>query len=525
MPDENRQYAPAPRYSSLRDYLRVLRERWKLIVATTLVVGAAAFAYSASQTKTYEARATLNPQQRSADIDLIGTSAGPAASPLSLTSELAAKAERDSVAEAVAKSLDGPLTPQQIAGKVSSSIDSQSNLVLITATDSDPEFAAQLANDYSKEVQRQALRSELDQINDAIALVKRQLKDAKPATGQPLDEIVILEERLNRLETLKEIVQPVEIVSAATTPGAPISPKPGRNIFLGLVVGLFLGVLFAFLRDTLDTRLKSPREIEEEFGLPRVGQLTELALGRTVSGQNGKRRLDSIDLEAARIMRTNLHALDPDRSLTTLAITSPLPSEGKSTVAMALAWASSMAGKQTLLVECDLRQPIFAERLNLRPTPGVTDAILGNAGPQDVLQAIDQGIVSSANGGTAGSSTKRLVCITAGTQVPDPAEILGSRSFVEFLEQVSGVYDLVILDTAPLLSVVDTRELLQVVDGVLICARSYQTTRDHARATREALDAAPTRVAGLVVTGVKLRDDDYSSYYRRYVQGFQGTAT
>ncbi len=524
MPEEDRQFADAPRYASLRDYLRVLRERWILIAGCTLIAGAVAFAYSASQAKVYEASATVNANQRSADIGLIGsTAAGPPASPQQLSAELSARAERDSVAKATAKALDGPLSADQVAGKVSASIDAQSNLVLITATDQDPEFAADLANEYAEQVQREALRTERKEIGQAIELVRRQL-DNTDIEVLP-SEAAILEERLNRLLTLKGIARPVEVVTAATAPGAPIAPKTARNTLLGLVAGLFLGIILAFARDSLDTRLKSPREIEEQFGIPRVGQLTEIALGRTVSGQNGKRRLDPIDLEAARIMRTNLHALDPDRSVRSLAITSALPGEGKSTVAMALAWASSIAGKQTLLVECDLRRPIFAERLGINATPGITDAMLDNATPQQVLQPVDHGMVTSGNGATQGSDTWRLVCITAGTSVPDPAEILSSNRFAEFLEQASGVYDLVILDTSPLLSVVDTRELLQIVDGVLVCARSYQTTRDQARATREALAGAPTRVAGLVVTGVKLRDDDYSSYYRRYVQGVSGASS
>ena len=516
---EDRRYSDAPRYSSLRDYLRVLRERWVLIAVCTLVVGGAAFAYTATQSKTYEAQATLTPRQRSADIGLIGSSTGPPASPQALTAELAAMAERDTIAKRVGKALDTELSPAQIGAKVSASIDAQTNLVQLIASDRSPEFAAELANAYADEVQKEALRSERQQITEAIDLVRRQLKDAR--RGALPDEIVILEERLNRLETLKGITNPVGIVSAATAPGSPVSPKPARNSALGLLAGLFLGIILAFARDSLDTRLKTPREIEDHFGLSRVGQLTEPALGRTPLPQSGKQRLDPIDLEAARIIRTNLDALDRDDSIRSLVVTSPLPGEGKSTVAMALAWASAIAGKLTLLVECDLRRSVLAERLGLHPTPGLTDAMLGKAEPKDVLQAVDLG-VAAGDGGTTISGASRFVCITAGTPVGDPAEVLASKPFAQFLDQVRGAYDLVVLDTSPLLSVVDTRELLQLVDGAVVCARSYQTTRDQARATREALDSASIDFAGLVVTGLKLRDDDYSGYYRRYVQGMPG---
>ena len=217
--DEDRHYSGAPRYASLRDYLRVLRERWVLIALSTLVVGGAAFAYTATQQKTYEAQSTLSPRQRSADIGLIGSSAGPPVSPQSLTAELAARAERDSIAKQVQQSVDTELSVAQVAAKVSASIDAQTNLVQLIATDSDPEFAAELANAYSDAVQKEALDSEREQIAEAIQLVKQQLKDAKSSAGDlPSDEVVILEERLNRLETLKGIANPVEVVSAATAP-------------------------------------------------------------------------------------------------------------------------------------------------------------------------------------------------------------------------------------------------------------------------------------------------------------------
>ena len=190
--DEDRHYSGAPRYASLRDYLRVLRERWVLIALSTLVVGGAAFAYTATQQKTYEAQSTLSPRQRSADIGLIGSSAGPPVSPQSLTAELAARAERDSIAKQVQQSVDTELSVAQVAAKVSASIDAQTNLVQLIATDSDPEFAAELANAYSDAVQKEALDSEREQIAEAIAARQaaaegREVKRRRPALRRGRD--------------------------------------------------------------------------------------------------------------------------------------------------------------------------------------------------------------------------------------------------------------------------------------------------------------------------------------------------
>jgi capsular exopolysaccharide synthesis family protein len=201
--------------------------------------------------------------------------------------------------------------------------------------------------------------------------------------------------------------------------------------------------------------------------------------------------------------------------LRSLVVTSPLPGEGKSTVAVALAWASALSGKLTLLVDCDLRKSVLAQRLGLRPAPGLTDAMMGRAKPPEVLQIVDAKAASGGEGGTA-SGAGHLVCITAGTPVSNPSELLASDNFKGFIEAVTTSYDLVVLDSSPVLSVVDTRELLPLVDGVIVCARSHQTTHDQAQATREALQHTAAPLTGLVVTGVQVRDDAYYDYYHHY---------
>lgn len=516
MREEDRHLTEAPRYATLADYTRVFRERWKLIIGFAAVLGAIAFAYSAAQPKTYEAKTTLSARQQAADLSILGGTSGPAVSPQALTAQLATMADRESIALRVKRALDTPLSASQISARVSSSIDVQTNLVVLNARDEDPDFAARLANEYATQVKAEAVRSERHQLDEALSLVRRQLQNAKKQAIVPAasDEVTILQERFNRLQALKKITEPVDVVTKAGPSSHPVSPRPKRNTVLGLLAGLFLGIIAAFARDSLDNRLKAPREIEEHFGLTRIGQLSELALGRTVLSNNGRRQLDPADLEAARIMRTNLEFLGGNKSLRSLVVTSPLPGEGKSTVAMSLAWAAVMSGKLTLLIECDLRQPVLSQRLGLRATPGLTDVLLTKAGPSEVLQMVDLGGANPASGGVSGAG--HLVCISAGTQVTNPAELLASDRFSDLLGEVIEAYDLVVLDTSPMLSVVDTRELLPRADAVVVCARSYQTTRGQARATRDALDQISAPLAGLVVTGVRFNDDEYYGYYYRY---------
>jgi non-specific protein-tyrosine kinase len=222
------------------------------------------------------------------------------------------------------------------------------------------------------------------------------------------------------------------------------------------------------------------------------------------------------DFEAFRVLRVNLAALNPGGETRSVLVTSGVPEEGKSTVSIALACAATAAGQRTLLVECDLRRPSFAERLGIDGSPGLSDYLQGGATPQEILKAVPLTLPSSANGagpsqpGSAGT----LVCITGGSRVANPAELLIGERFAEFIAKVKSNYDLVILDAGPLLAIVDPLELVEQVDAVLLCVRALRTTRDEVRAARTALSHLPARPLGAVLTGLKRRGpDSYHSYY------------
>jgi Mrp family chromosome partitioning ATPase len=166
---------------------------------------------------------------------------------------------------------------------------------------------------------------------------------------------------------------------------------------------------------------------------------------------------------------------------------------------------------------------------------------MGTAEPRDVLQTVEleePRITSNGRPGVAGSDPQTpsepvlesagpsvgtvatpgqtvgtLVCITAGSSASHPVELLGSDRFRQFLEKVTEAYELVVIDSSPLLSVADALQIAPEVDGVVVCARISQTTRDQARAVRTALDPLPERPIGAVMTGLKRGDDEGYGYY------------
>jgi Mrp family chromosome partitioning ATPase len=172
---------------------------------------------------------------------------------------------------------------------------------------------------------------------------------------------------------------------------------------------------------------------------------------------------------------------------------------------------------------------MLAERFGLKLSPGLTDYLTGNTAPQDILQSVEviagesgvgRGIAGAGNGNLPATGSERLVCITSGQTAPRPTELLASDRFQAFLAEVSRVYESVILDSAPLLPVADSLEIVPYVDGVLICVRLEQTTRAQARAANTALERMPPRSTAVVVTAIDERDEGYYGYY-----GYYGAST
>jgi receptor protein-tyrosine kinase len=510
-----------PRYATLRDYLKVIRgNRW-LILAITLAFAAAGYIVSALQTEKYTAETSLAFREIAQDQIFIGRETIPELAPDQRASINAEQIDREELATRVKESLGTDLTAAELQDSIETQVGSRTSLVIIKATDTDPEFAATIANAYADQVVATDTREVRNRLNQVIKPLEQELKGG-PADATDAFAEAQTRAQISQLQTLRDIAEPVQISARAEVPSSPSSPKTFRTTALGLLVGLAFGLLAAFLRDSLDRRLRQSDDVQAELHLPVIGRVPEQALGEPGFALNGNATLEESEphLEAFRMLRTNLEFLQADTEMRTVLVTSGLPEEGKSTVAMALAGAAAVAGKQTLLVECDLRRPCFAERLGIDPEPGLTDYLVGRARPADVLQVVDLISPLSVNGSSEPKAeapeSAKLICITAGSAAPLPAELLGSERFEHFLAKVSKAYDLVVLDSSPILPVVDSLELVPQVDGLVVCVRLSRTTREEARAAHEALKRLPGRPTGVVVTGVRPGEDSYGYYYGAY---------
>ena len=505
------------RYVTLRDYLQVLREHWLLVVCIAIAGTGLALATSIGQDPRYTATASLSFQDQSQDLGLIGVTVAANPTPEKLAEANARTVTRADVVHRVKDALGTPMSTADLRRSLTAEVEAKSNLVVLEAEAGQASLAARLANEFARQAVRATNDDTRRRFAGAAENLRRRLRNATPRDGT---QRLALNDQISRLESLSVLARPSRIEELAQVPGAPTSPRPLLRALLGLFGGLALGVLAAFLRDSLDRRLRDSNEVKAHLELPLLAQIRADALGRTALSSNGHGPLVGPDLEAFRILRTNLEFLHKGAPMRSVVVTSALPEEGKTTVSAGLAFAAATASRRTLLIECDLRRPTLAGRLGLRPSPGLTDFLHGTASPRRVLQSIAVEDFASedfagapGNGRHRPAPPPRLACITAGSHTAHPAELLGSEDFQAFLAEVTQAYDLVVVDTSPLLPVVDTLGLLPEVDGVLLCVRAQQTTRDQALAAKAAIEHLPSRPTGVVVTGTQARLEGGYSYY------------
>lgn len=482
-----------------------------MIAVVTVVFGVAGLAVALVQAPTYSAEAVLSFRSANADRGLLETSPQ-GVDPSTQAAANAELVDRPAVARRVQRELGTRMSLGELQEAVTGRAETQTDLVVVEAQAGTARMAARLANEFARQAVAVATEDERARYMAAADSLERRLR-----TERPRGELArgTFEERIARLRALEDFAQPADVVRAAEVPGAPASPRPLLNTLLALLVGLTVGVVAAFLRDLLDRRVRDSSELEDLLDVPILAHVSDEALGRTpVDGKAGT-EIPAPDLEAFRILRANLEFSSIDEPLCTIAVTSGLAEEGKSTVALSLAGVSAAAGQRTLLMECDLRRPAIAGRLGLDAGPGLTDHVVGRASREDVLRTVrlaEPG-TASANGAYSSSEAPSFTLVTAGAEVPRPSDVLASQRFRDFLFEVAESYDTVVLDTAPVLPVVDTRELLPHVDSVLLCVRASQTTKTEAQAAKEVLERFRARPAGLVVTGATGEQPTYYGYY------------
>jgi succinoglycan biosynthesis transport protein ExoP len=293
----------------------------------------------------------------------------------------------------------------------------------------------------------------------------------------------------------------VRVVDPAEVPRGPISPNLRADMTFALVAGLVLAVGLAFGFEYLDNRIKTPQELKAHLGIPFLGMVP------TVPNDRDKNPLLDNGVppnfaEAFKSVRTNVLFSSAEDGLRSVVITSAGPGEGKSLVASNLAVALAQAGQRVLLIDADMRRPRVHEIFGGEQEPGLSNVLAGNAKTSEAVRK---------------SKTSGLWLMPAGHIPPNPAELLGSRRYSDFIASLSAHFDWVLLDTPPVMVVADSSIVANQSTGVVFVVRADHTSRHAVRAAVEQLESANAHLIGSVLNSVDLVRNPYyySAYYRK----------
>lgn len=297
----------------------------------------------------------------------------------------------------------------------------------------------------------------------------------------------------------------IRVVDQAERPRAAASPRTAANLGLGLMGGSFLAVMLVFLIEYTDSRLKTPEEVKTYLGLSHLGMLPMMSKAMVGDG-SAYVRLDGNAppnfAEAFRVLRTNVLFSNASEGGQSVLVTSTGPGEGKSLVAANLAISLAQAGRRTLLIDADMRKPKAHGIFDLSAEPGLSNLLVGEA---------------KASACVRKSGTGELWVLPAGRVPPNPAELLGSQRFEDFLKSLKIHFEWVVIDSPPVMAVADASVIAHLVTGAVFVIGAEMTSRHAARRAVEQLESSQAAFFGAVLNRVDLERNAYyySQYYRR----------
>lgn len=441
---ESGRLAQAPASESFRSQFMTLVRSWPTLVAAVLLGVGVAFAVNYTATPIYEARLTF----------FVSTSSEQGNNALQADqfaqrriNSYVGVVNSERMASRVATDLRLDLPLGDISGMLNATADPETVLLNVTVRGADSELVDAVAGSVARNLDQ--VIGELDNRGEATHVELR-------------------------------------VISGPTLNPTPVSPRRLLNLGLGMVFGAGLGVVVALLRAQLDTSFRSPSRLAQIAGLPTLAAL--------VADRDSRRRpiLEAAEARSRRAeqyrqLRTNLRFVNAASPVRVLVVTSATESEGKTTIATNLAITFARSQTRTLLIDADLRRPTVGDRLGLESAAGLTSVLVGDADLKSVVQ----------EWGPDGLSV--LPC---GPLPPNPSELLGSAAMRALVDEVRETYDMVIIDTPPVVPVTDGVVTALLADGALLVVRYGRTTRDSLQKSLTSLHSVGARLLGTALSMV-----------------------
>jgi Mrp family chromosome partitioning ATPase/uncharacterized protein involved in exopolysaccharide biosynthesis len=357
------------------------------------------------------------------------------------------------------------------------------------------------------------------------------------------DDLLTLLKTRHQEALIKESegVEEVTIVRPATEPSAPIGSEGVNTFLIGALLGLMLGLVLAFVQETLDTSIGTIEDVESYLEVPVLGIVPHIdpreTMERLVERRPALAQIDPDALqshallithfdpkspvaEAYRTLRTNIQFARLERGGKVLVVTSPTLQEGKTTTIVNLALTMAQSGQKTLLVGANLRRPSIHRFFGIEREPGLSDILVGNARWRDCIRTVADILMGrfEMEDIMAAPGLDNLHIIEAGPIPANPSELLSTSAMAEFLRSVSAEYDIVLIDTPPVLPVTDSAIVAGQADGVLLVYQAGKVGRLVLKRAKAHLESTRAKVWGVVLNDVQseVAGYHYTHYYTHY---------
>ena len=376
----------------------------------------------------------------------------------------------------------------------------------------------------SKEVKLAQLKRNVSVAQDIYLMFRRKYEDAR-----------ILE---------AEKVQDVTVIERASVPGRPISPNYRSNIIVGILSGILIGLIMAFVTESLDTSIGRIDDLEDLLQVPVLGIIPSSSLEKqkkfrlkfkkkelVSEGDTLYKRLvtlfdpNSVIAEAYKSLRTNLDLTGLKKRGSTIVITSSAPEEGKTQTLCNLGVAMAQAGQKVLIIGSDFRKPTLHKTFGLKRSPGLAEILLGNLPWQKAINSATDMLL----GGLEYEMILRtpgienLHVITSGERSPNPTELLSFPEMDTLIQELKTNFDVILFDSPPTLPVTDSAILGAKVDGVIIVYQAGKTSRHALLRTKIQLENVKVKIMGVVINNLKARFiEDVTPYQRYRYYGYYG---
>jgi capsular exopolysaccharide synthesis family protein len=515
----------------LRQLLRSARRWWWIVALCPFLLGSLAYVYTKHQTPLYEAQAKLfvDPSGEG-QVDYNSLLGGQ-----SLTKTYEKLVKNRTVLTGVISTLGLQTTPDALANQISATADGETQLLLVTVSDADPNQAATIANEvatefsaYIRDTSATAGGQSLDQIDAQITKIEAQINvyenqltalqngpDANTDTvksqidsiNSALDQLrptysTLVNSRSDTLIRQAITVDRVKVYEQAYAPGGPYSPRLKVNLMLAIIAGLIIAAGGVMLLEYLDNTVKTTVDFGALVGGPLLAAINSVPkLGA------GRKQLFVLDqpkggaAESIRLLRTNIEFASATHEIATIGITSPNPGEGKSTVAANLAVTLAQAGFVTALMDADLRRP--------------TQHRLFQTGNERGLSTLLTMAERPWSWAARETMVPNLTLIPAGPLPPNPADLLSLERLRQILADMRSTFDVIVVDTPPVLAVSDPLILAAHVDGMVLVTSGGKTRLDALKRAAETLHRGSIRVIGVVINQQTTKTKD-GYYYNDY---------